>query len=141
MSLLRLNGAPAAQLASPVRALCCASFTSDLVTTMTPGNYVKVFHCNYAGYSVVASSRMFSTFWREYQGLLRHRYRALASFPASQFSSASQLPRKKKLLPAPKAVGTSLQDLFKQDLPSVNPFTIDPSYAAPSLSECHSFQS
>lgn len=121
MSLLRLNGAPAAQLASPVRALCCASFTSDLVTTMTP---VKLCHCNYG---VVASSRMFSTFLREYQGLLRHRYRALASFPASQFSSASQLPRKKKLLPAPKAVGTSLQDLFKQDLPSVNPFTIDPS--------------
>ncbi|KAG0567682.1 hypothetical protein KC19_7G154200 [Ceratodon purpureus] len=70
---------------------------------MTPGNFVKLCQCNYGGF---ASSRMFSTFLREYQGLLRHRYRALASFLASQFST-SQLPRKKKLLPAPKAVGTS----------------------------------
>ncbi|KAG0567671.1 hypothetical protein KC19_7G153000 [Ceratodon purpureus] len=130
MSLLRLNGAPV----GPVRALCCASFTSDLVTTMIPGNFVKLCQCNYGG---VASSRMFSTCLREYQGLLRHRYRALASFPASQFST-SQLPGKKKLLPAPKAVGTSLQDLFKQDLPSVNPFTIDPSYVAPAPSVFHS---
>lgn len=132
MSLLRLNGAPAAQLASPVRALCCASF----VNTMTPGKYLKLCHCNYVGYNVVASSRMFSTLWREYQGLLRHGSRASPSlslpFPASQFSS--QLPRKKKLLPTPRAVGTSLQDLFKQDLPSASPFNIDPSYVAFKLS-------
>lgn len=138
MSLLRLNGAPAAQLASPVRAFCCASFASELVnTTMTPGKYLKLCHCNYVGYNVVASNRMFSTLWREYQGLLRHgSSRASPSlslpFPASQFSS--QLPRKKKLLPAPRAVGTSLQDLFKQDLPSASPFNIDPSYVAFKLS-------
>lgn len=138
MSLLRLNGAPAAQLASPVRALCCASFASELVT-MAPGKYLKLcclLSCNSVGYNGVASSRMFSTLWRvsrDYQGLLlssRHGYRALASmsvpFLASQFST-SQLSRKKKL-PTPRAVGTSLQDLFKQDLQT--PFNIDPSYVA-----------
>lgn len=103
---------------------------------MAPGKYLKLcclLSCNSVGYNGVASSRMFSTLWRvsrDYQGLLlssRHGYRALASmsvpFLASQFST-SQLSRKKKL-PTPRAVGTSLQDLFKQDLQT--PFNIDPS--------------
>jgi hypothetical protein len=133
MKLLRLNGAPAAQLASPVRALCCASFEQ---AAMAPGKQYKlccVLNCNYVGHNVVASSRAFSTFWRvsrQYPGLL-DGYRALASLPfqASQFST-SQFPvqnRKQKAL-GPRAAGTSLQDLFKQDLQS--PFNIDPSYVA-----------
>lgn len=118
---------------------------------MSPGKQYKpccVLNCNYVNNNVVASNRTFSTLWRvsrDYQGLLayRHGYKALASlsvpssvslsppFQASQFST-SQLPveKRKKKLAAPRASGTSLQDLFKQDLQSTSPFNIDPSYVA-----------
>lgn len=141
MKLLRLNKAPAA-------------IVSEL-TTMAPMKYKICYFLNWndVGYNVVASKRVFSTLRRvsqDYQGLLLPRHgnrlttsRSLpsSSFQSSQFST-SHLPAQKgkKKLAVPRAAGTSLQDLFKQDLQSSSPFNVDPSYVAFSLqifSEIH----
>lgn len=134
MNLLRINGAPTAQFASPMKAICGNPAMAEL--KMIPSKYKLCFGLSfvYPGCNVVGPNRVVPSFWRlstEYRELLslgRGHGRvvplsvcslASMSFPVSRFSTW-QLPeekRKRKLL-APKVAGTSLQDYFKP--PSLN---------------------